>query len=152
MMVKTIRYKKKQIRSMINFFKKLLNFNDEKKNEIVANLIFYGFFINVFLFYIIGFPNNFNEVIIFNLIYFGALEIYSLDKKSILMHLIRLIMSFIGVLFISSTLYIISGSLIVLLFGEYGKSFLKMLYFYKDEQVWTPFFLILESPFRYFFN
>jgi hypothetical protein len=93
---------------MINFFKKLLNFNDEKKNEIVANLIFYGFFINVFLFYIIGFPNNFNEVIIFNLIYFGALEIYSLDKKSILMHLIRLIMSFIGVLFISSTLYIIS--------------------------------------------
>ena len=136
----------------MNFIKKILNFNEEKKEEIAANFYVYGVVVNVALFYIIAFPNNFNEFIIFNLIYLGALEIYTLDKTMILMHLTRLIMGFIMILFSSSVLYIISGSLIVIFFGEYGKSFIRMLNFYKDEQVWTPFFLIIESPFRYLFN
>ncbi len=53
---------------------------------------------------------------------------------------------------IGSIIYIIVGSLIVIIFGEYGKSFLRMISIYKDEQVWTPFFLILESPFRFLLN
>jgi len=138
---------------MKNFFKKLYFLDKERKQYIAGELFIPGVIISVFLFYVVSFPNNMNEILIFYIIYYGGIEIWSGDIiEDFGEHLTSFIFGSIMAFISAIALWFISSFLIITFFGNYGKKFLLFLNFYKDEQTIIPFFHFMESPLRYLFN
>ena len=114
--------------------------NEDKREKIVFRLYALNLLLNVIFYFIVSSLNNINEILVFNLLTIGSIELFAKDDNGVGFHIFRGFLAFFFTFIIALVVCAILNALITGIFKEKGERFIESLNIYPAHTTMIPFF------------
>ena len=117
------------------------NMNEDKRGKIVFRLYALNLLLNVILYFIVDSLNNINEILVFNLLTIGSIELFvAKNDNGVGFHIFRGALAIFFTFIIALIISAILNALITGIFKEKGERFIEKINIYPSGTTMIPFF------------